>query len=123
MNRIVHFEIAANDLVKVTMFYKSVFGWNIQKWGNEEYWIAITSDKDSPGIDGGFFKPQGPMPGNSCVNTVQVANLDEALEKIKSNGENIVVEKRAIPTIGWLAYGTDVEGILFGMMQEDPNAK
>lgn len=123
MNRIVHFEIAANDPVKVTEFYKSVFGWNIQQWGNEEYWIAHTGDKNSPGIDGGFFKPQGPMPGNGCVNTIQVADLDDAMEKVKANGGKIVVEKRAIPTVGWLAYSTDIEGTIFGMMQEDPNAK
>jgi predicted enzyme related to lactoylglutathione lyase len=30
MNRIIHFEIPANDLQKEIEFYKKVFGWNIQ---------------------------------------------------------------------------------------------
>jgi hypothetical protein len=28
-----------------------------------------------------------------------------------------------IPGVGWLAYFKDVEGILTGIMQSDPNAK
>ena len=28
-----------------------------------------------------------------------------------------------IPTVGWLAYGKDTEGNLFGMMQADAAAK
>ena len=30
---------------------------------------------------------------------------------------------QSIPTIGWLAYGKDTEGNIFGMMQMDANAK
>jgi hypothetical protein len=28
-----------------------------------------------------------------------------------------------IPTVGWLAYGKDTEGNIFGMMHADANAK
>jgi hypothetical protein len=31
--------------------------------------------------------------------------------------------KMPIPGVGWLAYVKDTEGNLFGMMQNDPNAR
>lgn len=123
MNRIIHFEIPANDPTKVIEFYKSVFGWNIQQWGLEEYWLAFTGDKTTHGIDGAIFKPKAPMHGEGFVNTIQVEYIDQAIEKIKSSGGQIVVDKRAIPGLGYQAYAKDVEGTLFGLMQEDSNAK
>ncbi len=122
MSRIIHFEIAASNPEKVISFYKSVFGWNVQQWGNEEYWLAFTGDKSEPGIDGAFFKPKGAMPGNGFVNTIQVENLDATIEKVKTSGGELVVDKMALPGIGYLCYGKDVEGTIFGMMQEDVNA-
>lgn len=123
MNRIIHFEIAANNPEKVIEFYKTVFGWNVRQWGTHDYWLAFTGNKNEPGIDGGFFKPRGPMPGNGFVNTIQVENVDEAAEKVKANGGKIVLEKTSIPTVGYLIYCTDVEGTVFGIMHEDANAK
>jgi predicted enzyme related to lactoylglutathione lyase len=34
----------------------------------------------------------------------------------------VAVPKMAIPGVGWLAYCTDTEGNVFGLMQNDPNA-
>jgi predicted enzyme related to lactoylglutathione lyase len=34
-----------------------------------------------------------------------------------NSGGTIVVPKMAIPTVGWLTYGHDTEGNIFGMMQ------
>ena len=46
MNRVIHFEIPANDSKKVIEFYKNVFGWNVQQWGEQEYWLAFTGDQN-----------------------------------------------------------------------------
>ena len=35
----------------------------------------------------------------------------------------IVVPELAIPTVGWLTYGHDTEGNVFGVMQMDAAAK
>jgi hypothetical protein len=122
MNRVIHFEIAATDLQKTTDFYKNVFGWNIQKWGNEDYYLAFTGDKNEPGIDGAFFKPKGEMPGNGFVNTIQIEDIDISIKSIEQNSGKIVVEKMTVPSIGYLAYCKDTEGNLFGIMQEDASA-
>jgi uncharacterized protein len=118
MSRVVHFEIAANDPENLTAFYQNVFGWKITKWGGpQDYWVVSTGDPASPGIDGGIFRPNEWF--NGTVNTIQVANLDEAVEKVKQNGGQVVVEKTVIPGVGYQVYCKDVEGTLFGIHQED----
>lgn len=45
------------------------------------------------------------------------------MKKVKESGGQIVVEKMGVPKVGWMAYGKDTEGNIFGMMQFDPDAK
>jgi predicted enzyme related to lactoylglutathione lyase len=117
MPRVVHFEISANDPEKVIAFYKKVFG----KWeGPMEYWLITTGEDSEPGINGAFFRPRETFSGT--VNTIEVADLDAAMEKVKANGGLVVVEKMAIPGVGYQAYCKDVEGTLFGIHQTDPQA-
>ena len=42
---------------------------------------------------------------------------------IASYSALFVVPKMAIPGVGWLAYASDTEGNIFGMMQADAAAK
>jgi predicted enzyme related to lactoylglutathione lyase len=122
MSRVVHFEISANDPEVVIAFYKEVFGWKIDKWGEgpQEYWLVTTGDPSAPGINGGIFRPNEWFTGT--VNTVEVADLDACLLKIMQSGGQVVVEKNAIPGVGYLAYCKDVEGTIFGVHQADPKA-
>lgn len=121
MSRVIHFEISANDPEKVVAFYKKVFGWKIEKWGGpQEYWMVTTGDS-GPGINGGIFKPHEMFSGT--VNTIEIADVDEFAEKVKSNGGQVVVEKMASPGVGYQAYCKDVEGTIFGIHQPDPNAR
>ncbi len=122
MPRIVHFEIPANDPEKAAEFYKDLFGWEISKWeGPVEYWLIKTGESDEPGIDGAFFKPEGPM--NAHVNTIEVDDIDSYIEKAEKAGGKLVVEKMAIPGIGYQAYCVDPEGVIFGLHQADKNVK
>lgn len=121
MPRVVHFEIHADDPQRAVKFYETVFGWKIQKWdGPADYWMVMTGDNE-PGINGGIMKRRHPM-GN-VYNSIQVSSVDEACAAVVANGGTIAVPKTAIPGVGWLAYGNDTEGNVFGMMQEDPAAK
>jgi predicted enzyme related to lactoylglutathione lyase len=120
MNEIIHFEIGTHDADKVVKFYKDTFGWKFNKWGGpQEYWL-IDTGKEKPGISGGVFKSDN---GQQVVNFIGVPNIDEYIKKIETNGGKIVVPKKAIPGVGWLAYFHDVEDNLFGVMQEDNSAK
>lgn len=122
MPRVVHFEITANDPDKVIPFYTDVFGWKVTKFpGPQEYWLIETGSSDEPGINGGFFKP--PEKYSATVNTVDVPSVDEYSAKVIEAGGEVVVEKMAIPGVGYLVYCKDVEGTIFGLMESNPEAK
>ena len=62
---LVHFEIPANDVEKLTRFYEALFGWKItQASGPIDYWVIQTVPVDSqgmlirPGVNGGLYKKQ-----------------------------------------------------------------
>jgi predicted enzyme related to lactoylglutathione lyase len=136
MNRVVHFEIHAEDPDRACKFYSDLFGWDFKEWiipGQEiknenRYWMAMTGDDKTPGINGGLMFRQGPAPAkdapvNSFVCTIDVESIDKQLEKMKSSGGEVVVPKMPVMNVGWLAYCKDTEGNLFGMMQMDESAK
>ena len=119
MPRVVHFDISAGNPNELMKFYESVFGWKFSRWeGPMEYWMIQTGE--GPGIDGGLSKKS---PQSMDINTIDVPNLDDYVKKVQENGGIIIVPKMAIPGIGWHAIFKDSAGNIFGMMQNDPNAK
>ena len=128
MPRPIHFEIHAENPQRAIAFYTALFGWQFSQWGQEQYWLIATGDKAQPGIDGGLVPRRGPAPAemaavNAFVCTVDVSDLDAMLGKLATAGGTVALPRMGIPGVGWLAYGKDTEGNLFGMMQSDPNAK
>ena len=126
MPRVVHFEIHAGDCERAAKFYKTVFGWEFQKWeGPTEYWMVITGSDDQPGINGGLTPRRGEIDGQAVIAyvcTVDVSSVDNSAETVQSNGGQVVVPKMPIPGVGWLVYCKDTEGNIFGMMQSDEKA-
>jgi len=119
LNRVVHFEVPVDDPEKAEKFYGSVFGWTFQKWGGPvDYWLIKTGE--GVGIDGGMMRKN---PGQPLTNTIEVENVDSACKQIESAGGKVVVPKMAIPGIGYLAYFTDPDGNIFGVMHSDPAAQ
>ena len=122
MSRVTHFEISAEKPEKVISFYEKAFNWRFEKWGGPmEYWMIMTGDEKKPGIDGGL-KMRDEM-GTNTVNTIDVVDIDESIENVTKNGGKITVPKMAIPGVGWIAYFTDPQGNVFGVMQSDRTAK
>jgi predicted enzyme related to lactoylglutathione lyase len=60
---------------------------------------------------------------NAFVCTVDVASCDATAKRVAEIGGSIASPKMPIPTVGWLGYGKDTEGNIFGFMQFDQNAK
>jgi len=129
MPRPTHFEIQAADPARAIKFYESLFGWTFTKWdGPMPYWLINTGPADEPGINGGLHPRMGPTPVEgqaviAFVCTVAVDNVDACTAQVAKSGGNVCVPKMPIPGIGWLAYGNDTEGNIFGMMQMDSAAK
>jgi len=121
MPRVVHFEIAANEPEKVAKFYKDVFGWKVEKWaGPMDYWM-VTTGKGEPGIDGGISRKDGPF--QTTTNTIGVPSVDKFIKKAEAAGGKVAIPKHAIPGVGYQAYLTDPDGNLFGIHEENKEAK
>lgn len=120
-SRVVHFEIPCDNPEKTMSFFEEAFGWTFQQFGTEEYWFAITGDEKSPGINGGLMKKKDP--NQPLANSIDVANIDTAIERIEKAGGTIVLPKMPIPTVGWVAYFKDPDGNIHGVYQNDPDAK
>ncbi len=122
MPRVVHFEMGFPEPEKAAEFYQSVFGWNINKWdgGGEDYWLVGTGEKGTPGINGSFFRTDDWRP--PTVNTVDVEDLNASLEMVKKAGGELIGEIQPIPGVGTFCYCKDSQGVLFGIMQDEPGS-
>lgn len=122
MNRVIHFEIQADDIGRVSKFYENVLGWKISQMmkkeeGGMDYW-GITTGESGVGINGGLYSrsvADEKLYTYDC--TVDVADIDAAIEAVKANGGTITKEKMEIPGVGWFAGAKDTEGNRFGLMQ------
>ena len=130
MPRVIHFEIVADKPERAMKFYKEVFGWEFNKWsGPQEYWLVKTGEDSQPGINGGLTpkmdqQSSGTSGSSSRVtNTIDVPSIDDFSKKISTEGGKVVTPKMAIPGIGYLAICEDTEGISFGIIENDRNAK
>jgi uncharacterized protein len=125
MPRPVHFEFSVTDPERAQAFYTQIFGWTFSEWSgdpNMKYWLVKTGPDGEPGIDGGIMLRQGDMPPGT-TNTMGVASVDESVEAIKAAGGTIVMEKGAVPGMGWVAYAVDLDGNMFGVFEMDEQAK
>ena len=122
MPRVVHFELPAEDPQRAVAFYEKAFGWTITKWeGPFDYWLVTTGSDDEPGINGAITPRM--MPEQVTTDTIGVESVDDSLKKIVEAGGTVSQPKQAVPGIGYIAYCTDTEGNLFGVIQPDMSAK
>ena len=116
MGRIVHFEIPSDNPEKLTAFYKEIFGWTFQKWGDIEYWLATTGAQDKPGIDGAITRKNDSVP--VTVNTIEVDDISKAMKDIPAHGGEVLSKEiMEIPDVGKFIYGKDPEGNIIGVLE------
>jgi hypothetical protein len=128
MPRVTHFEIHASEPQKLAAYYRELFGWKMQHLPHIDYWLIDTSEGDAAGINGGLMQRRGAKPAegqavNAFVCTVSVASVDTFAAKALKLGGTEALPKMAIPGVGWVAYCKDPDGNIFGLHQEDKNAK
>jgi predicted enzyme related to lactoylglutathione lyase len=125
MNRVVHFEIHADDPGRARAFYQALFGWRFDQFGEMDYWLIYTGPKDQPGINGGLHKRLHADDGAAVIGyvcTVDVKDLDAAVKQVRMLGGSCLVPRKAIPEVGWFSYCKDTEGNIFGLIQNDKKA-
>jgi uncharacterized protein len=126
---VTHFEIPANDPEKLSGFYSQLFGWQIEKMTMDggDYWVTRTVETDERGmptqpggINGGIFQRQSP--DQRLMNYVNVESIEQYLDKAKSLGGKVLMEKMPIPGMGFYAQLSDPDGNPFGVFQESTSA-
>jgi predicted enzyme related to lactoylglutathione lyase len=120
--RVVHFEVPFDDGDRARSFYKEAFGWQLMEMPEMGYTIAMSgpsgdSGPTEPGfINGGMLsREQAATPGPVVV--VDVASIEDALEKIGGLGGSTVVGKTPVGDMGFAAYFKDPEGNVVGLWE------
>ena len=122
MDKVVHFEIPADNVERAKKFYKKVFDWKMESIPDMEYTMIQTTAVDEkhmptePGaINGGMMKRQDPV---KCpVITIDVQNIEETMKNVKKMGGELVRGKMQVGDMGYAAYFKDTEGNIIGLWQ------
>lgn len=130
MDKVQHFEIPADDLDRARKFYGEVFGWKLVDFSTPgmEYVSVYTTEVDDKrmpkqvgAINGGMFRRNDIITGPTIA--VAVDDIDAKLRKIQAAGGRVVMEKRAIDSMGFYAYIRDTEGNVIGVWQDAKPSK
>lgn len=127
MDKVVHFEIPADDFARANTFYSGVFGWGIQQYPlpDQTYYgvtAVPTGDKGMPkeygGINGGIMAKDDTA--KSPLIVIQVASVEEYVKKVVAAGGKDVMPARQVGGMGWYARVADTEGNIIGLWQDIP---
>lgn len=121
-NKIVHFEIPADQPARAKSFYEKSFGWTIEAYpGFADYWGVSTTpvndkrETTEPGINGGMIKRGGNVV--HPVLTIDVPDIERALATVEKNGGKTLQKKQPVGDMGFTAYFKDSEGNVVGLWQ------
>ena len=128
-NLVVHFEIYGTDPQRLVDFYSDLFGWQITRYGSEEYWSVDTGEgsaRNAPaapgqGINGGITTRQGPapQPGGPVTGANIVVAVDD-VDAVHARGIELgatdAMAPADMPGVGRLAYLLDPDNNLFGFL-------
>lgn len=122
MDSVVHFEIPAEDIERAKAFYEKCFNWNMNPMPEMNYTIIRTTEvgenmmpKKTGAINGGMMKKNANI--TSPVITINVQNIEESMEKIQSQGGEIIGQKQQVGDMGYSAYFKDTEGNILGLWE------
>ncbi len=125
MDKVVHFEVTADDLERAKKFYENVFNWKIEKTPMPvmEYLIVHTTEVDEKmmpktvgAINGGIMKKG--FGATSPVVVINVNDINKAIEKVKKAGGKISIDTQKVGDMGLYSRFIDTEGNVLGIWQD-----
>lgn len=121
-----YFDLTVTDLEAARRFFEACLGWRFVPFeAVPGYYRIQAGAPDEPGIDGGIgatadFPQSGGRP--LTLMTIPVRDLDDVAGKVEQHGGRIVEPKRSIPGVGWFCTCAEPGGLLFGILQPDPDS-
>jgi predicted enzyme related to lactoylglutathione lyase len=123
MPTIVHFDIATDNPERATKFYEGLFDWKMQSPpGMTDYYLIEKKDLNGQNGVGGGLGKRG-EPGQRITSYIGVDSIEEYTVKVEKSGGKVIQSKMTVPGWGYLAICFDTEENMFGLWQEDENAK
>lgn len=125
-NKLTHFAIHIDKMERAKQFYKAVFEWGFNDYGQEDFLQIKADDSDDGALIGAMqsrkYSPVSEkLIGLEC--TIGVENIEDIIRKVKDSGGQILMPKTAIPHVGWVAKFLDTEGNLICGMQYDKSVR
>ncbi len=127
MNKVVHFEVPADNLDRAKQFYSTVFGWDISAWPMPDggvYTGATTVATDEttmmpkePGAINGALVERSATTNPTPIITLEVESIEAHWPTIEAAGGKKVSERTEIPGMGAYAYFQDSEGNVVGLWE------
>jgi uncharacterized protein len=122
MDKVVHFELPADDVERAQNFYREAFGWQMNSMPGMGYTlIGTTATNDDGtlaeigGINGGMLARQDPI--TAPIITIAVDDIDDALAKVEKLGGKTAIGRQPVGEMGFSAYFVDPEGNVIGLWQ------
>jgi len=125
LDKVIFFEIPADDPKRAMEFYRVSFGWKLNEIPQMHYTQVGTVEADRMGvrgvpkepgaINGGMVKRSDPVSGP--VIYIRVDDIDQAAANIEKSGGEIVKPKSPVGNFGFAAYFRDTEGNIVGLWQ------
>lgn len=121
-SRVTHFEIPYDDAARAKSFYQKAFGWQIVDMPEYGYTMVSTGPADpsgmpaEPGFIGGGMSPRSDSVKHPMI-TVDVTDIDAAIDSVTTAGGSIVAAKQQVGDMGFVAYVADTESNIMGLWQ------
>ncbi len=118
-----HFAINTDDVATTRTFYTKVFGWTFREYGSSDFVQIIDERSGNPmGAIQQRRKllPEDPTLGFEC--SFGVDDIDDTKARVLEAGGKLLMDRSAIPGVGYLIAFQDPGGNPVLAVQYDTNA-
>ncbi len=112
--KVVHVEIPAKDSGQAKEFYGSLFGWQFQSYGDQDYHMTQFDSESGAAIS-------GDESGSNPTVYFDTDDIDASIAKVKQLGGESG-DKMPVPGMGWFVACKDNQGTEFSLWQNDESA-
>ena len=112
--KMVHVEIPAKDSAQAKEFYGSLFGWQFESYGDQDYHTTRFDEQSGAAISG------GESDSNPTI-YFDTDDIDASISKVRELGGS-AEEKQPVPGMGWFVACKDNQGTNFSLWQSDESA-
>lgn len=118
LNTVTWWEIPVTDIESAKTFYRAVFGWEFQPFGDPDGYAGIVVDGT---LVGGLFRAEPDTPADPSIRVyVNVPDLEASLAAAEASGGTVRVPRTEVGgDMGWWAEINDPDGRWLGLCTDN----